>query len=128
MSHKHIGTAHLLLGMLREEKTFAAQLLQEQGLTLDVVRAEVNKSEPSPTQGKLASTAGLDRWIKEVDAAGSIWTVKEERAGDRAIHLALYATDMPKQNENPQHVAAIEKLTEIQKRIDLAIVAMEAVE
>ena len=29
LSHKHIGTEHLLLGLLREEKSFAAQLLHE---------------------------------------------------------------------------------------------------
>ena len=27
MNHKHIGTPHLLVGLLREEKSFAAQLL-----------------------------------------------------------------------------------------------------
>src|ERR1039458_8476411 len=30
LNHKHIGTEHLLLGILREEKCFAAQLLREQ--------------------------------------------------------------------------------------------------
>ena len=34
LNHKHIDTEHLLLGLLREEKCFAAQLLREQGLTL----------------------------------------------------------------------------------------------
>ena len=29
MRRKHIGTEHLLLGLLREEKSFAAQLLRE---------------------------------------------------------------------------------------------------
>jgi ATP-dependent Clp protease ATP-binding subunit ClpC len=40
MNHKHIGTVHLLLGLLREEKSFGAQLLSEQGLTLDLVREQ----------------------------------------------------------------------------------------
>lgn len=34
LSHKHIGTEHLLLGILREEKCFAAELLRERGLSL----------------------------------------------------------------------------------------------
>ncbi len=34
LSHKHIGTEHLLLGLLREEKCFAAEILQERGLRL----------------------------------------------------------------------------------------------
>ena len=40
MNHKHIGTPHLLAGLLREEKSFAAQLLGEHGLTLDSVREQ----------------------------------------------------------------------------------------
>jgi ATP-dependent Clp protease ATP-binding subunit ClpC len=34
LGHKHIGTEHLLLGLLREEKCFAAEILQERGLKL----------------------------------------------------------------------------------------------
>ena len=34
LCHKHIGTEHLLLGLLREEKCFAAEILQERGLRL----------------------------------------------------------------------------------------------
>jgi hypothetical protein len=45
MNRRHLGTAHLLLGLLREEKSFAAQLLREQGLTLSLVRAQVLQSE-----------------------------------------------------------------------------------
>jgi len=41
LSHKHIGTEHLLLGLLREEKAFAAQLLHERGLRLSAVREEL---------------------------------------------------------------------------------------
>ena len=32
LGHKHIGTEHLLLGLLREEKCFASEILQERGL------------------------------------------------------------------------------------------------
>src|ERR1019366_1446849 len=32
LNHKHIGTEHLLLGLLREEKCFAAEILHERGL------------------------------------------------------------------------------------------------
>src|SRR5438132_4088471 len=38
LAHKHIGTEHLLLGVLREARTFAAQLLNYQGLSLDTAR------------------------------------------------------------------------------------------
>src|SRR5687768_3621700 len=41
LSHKHIGTEHLLLGLLREDKSFAAEILHERGLRLSQVREEI---------------------------------------------------------------------------------------
>jgi ATP-dependent Clp protease ATP-binding subunit ClpC len=41
LGHKHIGTEHLLLGLLREEKCFAAEILQERGLKLQPIREEL---------------------------------------------------------------------------------------
>src|SRR5262249_46657753 len=38
---RQIGPEHLLLGMLREEKSAAAQLLSRRGLKLDVIREEL---------------------------------------------------------------------------------------
>ncbi len=43
LSHKHIGTEHLLLGILREEKSFAAEILHERGLSLATAREEVGR-------------------------------------------------------------------------------------
>src|SRR4051794_3479478 len=40
LSHQHIGTEHLLLGLLREENSFAAQLLKERGVMLLRIREE----------------------------------------------------------------------------------------
>ena len=37
-SHNHIGTEHLLLGLLREEKCLAAELLRERGVDLATTR------------------------------------------------------------------------------------------
>jgi carboxymethylenebutenolidase len=41
LHHSYVGTEHILLGLLREDKGIAAQVLQEAGLTLDRTRAEV---------------------------------------------------------------------------------------
>ncbi len=38
LGHKQIGTEHLLLGLLREEKCFAAEILHERGLRLSNIR------------------------------------------------------------------------------------------
>jgi len=44
LNHKHIGTEHLLLGLLREEKCFAADILHERGLRLNQIREEIQRS------------------------------------------------------------------------------------
>ena len=45
LSHKHICTEHLLLGLLREEKCFAAEILHERGLRLATIREELARSQ-----------------------------------------------------------------------------------
>ena len=52
LSHKHIGTEHLLLGLLREDKSFAAEILHERGLRLSALREELSRVQ----NDKLTST------------------------------------------------------------------------
>jgi ATP-dependent Clp protease ATP-binding subunit ClpC len=42
-SHKHIGTEHILLGLLREEKSVAADILREHGLRPGTIREELSR-------------------------------------------------------------------------------------
>jgi acetyltransferase-like isoleucine patch superfamily enzyme len=53
LGHSHIGSEHLLLGLLREDKCFAARILEERGVKLAQVRDELarepHQSEPSVT-------------------------------------------------------------------------------
>lgn len=44
LGHKHIGTEHLLLGLLREQGCFARQILIERGIELDKVREDLAKA------------------------------------------------------------------------------------
>jgi ATP-dependent Clp protease ATP-binding subunit ClpC len=58
LSHKHIGTEHLLLGLLREEKCFAAEILHERGLRLSTIREELARStqeKPIPQRSRESS-------------------------------------------------------------------------
>jgi ATP-dependent Clp protease ATP-binding subunit ClpC len=50
LSHKHIGTEHLLLGLLREDKCFAAEILHERGLRLSAIREELARSTQEKAQ------------------------------------------------------------------------------
>jgi len=42
LEHNDIGTAHMLLGLLRDEASVASSILRERGLSLDVVRRDVS--------------------------------------------------------------------------------------
>jgi ATP-dependent Clp protease ATP-binding subunit ClpC len=57
LSHKHIGTEHLLLGLLREEKCFAAEILQERGLRLPMIREELQRTTQEKTPSSQSSKA-----------------------------------------------------------------------
>ena len=46
LAHKHIGTEHLFLGLLREEKCFAAEILRDRGVRLDTTREEIARVKP----------------------------------------------------------------------------------
>lgn len=125
LNRKHIGTEHLLLGLLREEKSFAAQLLGGQGLALESVREQVLQSEPRLAQGGSASSARGDQrlarlaqWLAELEAGGGIWTVKQDSVGNRTTRFAIYAGDPPKQSEEDRDMTPAEKLAQIQRRID----------
>ena len=43
LKHNYIGTEHILLGLLREEEGLAARVLDSLGVTVEVVRAEVDR-------------------------------------------------------------------------------------
>jgi ATP-dependent Clp protease ATP-binding subunit ClpC len=46
LGNKHIGTEHLLLGLLREEHSFAALMLKRRGVELERIRREIAASPP----------------------------------------------------------------------------------
>jgi ATP-dependent Clp protease ATP-binding subunit ClpA len=125
LSHKHIDTSHLLLGLLLEEACFAAQLLREQGLTVSLVRALVQQADHQAAQGGSAPFARLDQWLTERQASGGIRIVKKTVVANRITHIAIYAVDEPKENENGQEITPAEKLAQIQKRIDSLVGEME---
>ena len=49
LNHRHIGTEHLLLGILREEKCVGAEILHQAGLRLNAIREDlIHDLSPSP--------------------------------------------------------------------------------
>ena len=85
LNHSYVGTEHLLLGLLREEKGIAAQVLNALGISLEEARAETLKvlgsdvspsepsgiggSSPTPTPGKgdkKSKTPALDHFCRDL--------------------------------------------------------------
>jgi len=76
--HRHIGTEHVLLGILREENCVAARILFKHGLKLEDIRTEVARSvlaEPSPQFSSDLPRSGV---VPNAEAAKqiarTIWT------------------------------------------------------
>ncbi|MBM3790880.1 MAG: ATP-dependent Clp protease ATP-binding subunit, partial [Acidobacteria bacterium] len=72
LSHKHIGTEHMLLGLLREEKSVAAEILRERGLRLSTVREELNRgSFDRGSQSRAKEPLSLAEFSRDLtEAAG----------------------------------------------------------
>jgi ATP-dependent Clp protease ATP-binding subunit ClpC len=64
LNHSYVGTEHLLLGLLREEKGIAAQVLTDAGVTLEQARAETlrllgsDMSGGQPSGGSASAAPG----------------------------------------------------------------------
>ena len=68
LNHRHIGTEHLLLGILREEKCVAAEILHERGLRLVAIREELARS-PIASEGP-SLPPGCDLLLTKLEAGG----------------------------------------------------------
>jgi ATP-dependent Clp protease ATP-binding subunit ClpC len=83
LNHSYVGTEHLLLGLLREEKGIAAQVLTDAGVNLEQARAETlrllgsempstapaaggGNPAPSPKSEKKSKTPALDHFCRDL--------------------------------------------------------------
>ena len=96
LRHSYVGTEHLLLGMIREERGIAAQILLSMGLTADKVRTEILRLLRTEVPGEPDGTIGPTRRPAEKRAAitlvvehpdGRIEARKFRRAGDAVSFL-----------------------------------------
>jgi ATP-dependent Clp protease ATP-binding subunit ClpC len=76
LGHRHIGTEHLLLGLLREESSLAAELLAERGLRLHHVRDELIRSSTAEriqqAKKETPHIAEFSRDLTEMALAGKL--------------------------------------------------------
>src|SRR5207245_9836759 len=52
LQRRHIGTQHLLLGLLREDRSMAAEILYERGLRLNAVRDEIARQSEADARNR----------------------------------------------------------------------------
>lgn len=72
LSHKHIGTEHMLLGLLREDKSVAAEILKERGLRLALVREELGRGAPERNaQGRAKEALSLAEFSRDLTEAAA---------------------------------------------------------
>jgi ATP-dependent Clp protease ATP-binding subunit ClpC len=79
LEHDYIGTEHLLLGLLREEKSLAGSILAARGLRLDDVRSSI--------------ATLLASWPQMADA-------RHERTAGTTRHLVVVKTELKEQDLN----------------------------
>ncbi len=71
-SHKHIGTEHMLLGLLREERSVAAEILRERGLRLSIIRDELGRGATERHgQARQKETLSLAEFSRDLTEAAS---------------------------------------------------------
>lgn len=68
LDHDHVGTEHLLLGLLREQEGVAAQVLMHLGTDLEGARAEVHRRRPAPCCWRTTDVMALARGIAAAGA------------------------------------------------------------
>ncbi len=69
LGHKHIGTEHVLLGLLREEKCFAAALLAERGVKLLVLREDLARAAHTAVARAPEGSPALTESFKDLTQA-----------------------------------------------------------
>ena len=88
LNHSYVGTEHLLLGLLREEKGIAAQVLADAGVSLEQSRAETlrilgsdlpapsaaapaGQPQPAAKSEKKSKTPALDHFCRDLTQLGA---------------------------------------------------------
>ncbi len=86
LRHKHIGTEHLLLGLLREPRSGVVEILGQHGITLETVRAAVARPSEADIEGEPNVGAAVP------------WSPVEDLTDRAALHSAVLALPADRQD------------------------------
>ena len=104
LSHSYVGTEHLLLGLIAEEKGIAAQTLRSAGITFDESRAHVVRllgtplppSREAPPPGASRATVrarGVSYLVMVEFADGRIDARRFTRSAEAVVYLREFDVD-----------------------------------
>src|ERR1043165_954153 len=107
LNHSYVGTEHLLLGLLREEKGIAAEVLGQLGVTLEDARRETLKllgSEPSAAPTASAPTAS---------AAGGAQKGEKKSKTPALDHFCRDLTELARQGDLDPTIGRAEEIERV---------------
>src|SRR5436190_938845 len=88
LHHEYVGTEHLLLGVMREEKGIGAQVLREAGVTVEAERSEVLRVLGTQSSEASSATPPATPPIPYTpDARASLQLALQEARGLKAASL-----------------------------------------
>jgi ATP-dependent Clp protease ATP-binding subunit ClpA len=93
LSHRHIGTEHLFLGLLHEPETFAAQRIKELGKTLEQLRTAIAQEAPPIEGGSRATPLSRGFKVRLMSETGEELATLQWTARLPAIGEALSIAD-----------------------------------
>ena len=111
LNHSYVGTEHLLLGLLREEKGIAAEVLNQLGVTLEEARRQTLKllgSEPNAPQ----ATAGAG-------ATASAGTAAKGDKKSKTPALDHFCRDLTELARNDELDPTIGRAEEIERVMEI---------
>ncbi len=100
LGHQHIGSEHLLLGLLREQKCFAAEILNERGIKLETVREEIAKGVPEEATRPGSVRAPLTDYFQDLTQAAVDGNLEPAIAREIEVD-AIIEVLAASQNRNP---------------------------
>jgi hypothetical protein len=108
LSDRHIGTEHLLLGLLREENCFAAQILRQYGAQLEKLRMEFAKfPEPWPQRSYQIPAKGFSPLGITLELHGAAWNA--DYVHDAVLRYRAHSWHWQKRAWQPRDIVIARK-------------------
>lgn len=89
LGHSYVGSEHLLLGLVAEEKGIAAQILMAAGVTLDVTRSAIRTILGSPAGAGTSATPAAPHAAPPSASRAAAPNALDERAAWARVRSAL---------------------------------------